>query len=80
MPTYFIACFIIIVVIIIILIRRIGDSGKSVWVEDFGGLLKKMFYCPVEQSEEKGLCKRGWTNEMCARVRERMTINKLKNE
>ena len=61
MPTYFIACFIIIVIIIIVvvLIRRIGDSGKSVWVENFSGLLKKKrFYCPVELSEEKGVCKR----------------------
>jgi len=82
MPTYFIACFIIIVVIIIVvvLIRRIGDSGKSVWVEDFSGLFKKKLYCPVERSEEKSVCKRGWTNEMCTRVRERMTVNKLNNE
>jgi hypothetical protein len=59
MPTYFMACFIIIVVVVIIvLIRRIGDSGKSVWVEDFSGLLKKMFYCPVERREEKDVCKR----------------------
>lgn len=60
MPTYFIACFIItVVIIIIVVIRRIGDSGKSVWVEDFSGLLKIMFYCPVEWSEVKGVCKRG---------------------
>ena len=49
MPTYFVACFIIVIINIIVLIRRIGDSGKSVWVEDFSGLLKKMFYCPVER-------------------------------
>lgn len=42
MPTYFVSCFIIVIINIIVLIRRISDSGKSVWVEDFGGLLKKV--------------------------------------
>jgi len=79
MPTYFVECFIIIVVIIITLIRRVGDSGKSVWVEDFSGLFKKMLYYPVELVEEKDVGKRERerTNEMCTRERERMTVNKL---
>jgi hypothetical protein len=63
MPTYFIECFIIIVVIIIALIRRVGDSGKSVWVEDFSGL----FYCPVERSEEKDVGKRESEQMKCVR-------------
>ena len=55
MPTYFIACFIIIVVIIIIvLIRRISDSGKSVWVEDFGALLKKNVLLPSGTERGEG--------------------------
>ena len=36
--TYFLA-FIIVIIIIIILVGRISDSGKSLWVEDFNGLL-----------------------------------------
>jgi hypothetical protein len=37
--TYFLAFIIVIIIIIIILVGRISDSGKSLWVEDFNGLL-----------------------------------------
>jgi len=55
MPTYFVSCFIIVIINIIVLIRRISDSGKSVWVEDFGGLLKKNVLLPRGTERGEGL-------------------------